>query len=319
MRKAFLLPILACLTVASAARAATIQVTVRNFEFSPAVVNIQPGDTVVWTNTGGTHNVMSEDHTSFGNEVRPAPWTYSHKFNTAGSFPYHCDLHTTLMQGVVNVGAVAPTAPANLQAQALSTTSIRLTWTDATGETSYRVEMKTLGGTFQQVATADEDETSVDVSGLAPATGYIFRVRAENSSGSSAYTSEVLAATDAPVAACVPDATTLCVNNGRFQVRTHWRSSTQSGDATAVALDFAPDSGLFYFFSSTNIEMLVKVLNACIPALGNKYWVFYAATTNVELTVTVTDTQTGKTRVYFNPLNTAALPVQDTNAFSTCP
>jgi hypothetical protein len=39
----------------------------------------------------------------------------------------------------------------------------------------------------------------------------------------------------------------------------------------------------------------------------------------VELIVTVTDTQTGKTKVYFNPLGTAALPVQDTNAFATCP
>jgi hypothetical protein len=109
------------------------------------------------------------------------------------------------------------------------------------------------------------------------------------------------------------------VNNGRFQVRTHWRSATDSADATAVPLDFAPDSGLFYFFSPTNIEMLVKVLNACVPALGNKYWVFFAATTNVELTVTVVDTQTGKTQVYFNPLGTAALPVQDTAAFATCP
>jgi plastocyanin len=319
MRKSFLLTVLAGLSLASAVHAATIQVTVRNFEFSPAVVNIQPGDTVVWTNTGGTHNVASDDGTSFSVEPKAAPWTFSHKFNTPGSFPYHCEVHPSLMQGVVNVAGGPPSAPTNLQAQAISTTAIRLTWGNANGETSYRIEMKTLGGTFQQVATADEDETSIDITGLAPATGYIFRVRAENSAGNSAFTSEVLVATDAPIAACVPDATTLCVNNGRFQVRTHWRSTTQSGDASAVALDFAPDSGLFYFFSSTNIEMLVKVLNACVPALGNKYWVFYAATTNVELTVTVIDTQTGKTKVYYNPLNTAALPVQDTNAFSTCP
>lgn len=319
MRKAFLLPLLACLSLASAAHAATVRVTVHNFEISPAVVNIQPGDTVIWTNIGGTHNVASEDGTTFRNDPTIAPWTFSHTFNTPGSFPYHCEVHPSLMQGVVNVAGGPPSAPTNLQAQAISTTAIRLTWGNANGETSYRIEMKTLGGTFQQVATADADETSIDVTGLAPATGYIFRVRAENSAGNSAFTSEVLAATDAPVAACVPDSTTLCVNNGRFQVRTHWRSTTQSGDATAVALDFAPDSGLFYFFSSTNIEMLVKVLNACVPALGNKYWVFYAATTNVELTVTVVDSLTGKTRVYFNPLNTAALPVQDTNAFSTCP
>ena len=51
----------------------------------------------------------------------------------------------------------------------------------------------------------------------------------------------------------------------------------------------------------------------------NHYWVFFAATTNVEFTTTVTDTQSGKVKVYFNPLNTSAPPVQDVNAFATCP
>ena len=65
--------------------------------------------------------------------------------------------------------------------------------------------------------------------------------------------------------------------------------------------------------------MLVKVLNACIPALGNHYWVFFAATTNVQFTLTVTDTHSGQVKTYSNALNHAASPVQDTNAFATCP
>jgi hypothetical protein len=64
--------------------------------------------------------------------------------------------------------------------------------------------------------------------------------------------------------------------------------------------------------------MLVKVLNACSPPF-NRYWVFYAATTNVQFTLTVTDTQSNKVKVYFNPLNQAAAPLQDTDAFATCP
>jgi plastocyanin len=217
--------LLALLLVSSAARAATIQVTVRNFEFSPATVDIQVGDTVTWTNVSGTHSVTSDDGSSFSKEAQSAPWTFSHTFDAAGSFPYHCEVHPT-MHGTVNV---------------------------------------------------------------------------------------------APVVPCEPTSTALCLNNGRFRVEVSWRTASQSGDATAVPLDFAPDSGLFYFFGPSNIEMLVKVLNACVPALGNKYWVFFAATTNVEFTMTVTDTATGKFKIYRNALGTAALPVQDTNAFPTCP
>ena len=79
----------------------------------------------------------------------------------------------------------------------------------------------------------------------------------------------------------------------------------------------APDSGLFYFFSENNLEMLLKVLNGC--GVNNRYWVFFAATTNVEFAVVVTDTLNGRTAAYFNPLDTPAPPVQDTGAFPTCP
>jgi hypothetical protein len=54
------------------------------------------------------------------------------------------------------------------------------------------------------------------------------------------------------------------------------------------------DSGLFYFNNSNNWEMLLKVLNAC--TLNNRYWVFVSATTNVQFTLTVTDTQRSVTK-----------------------
>lgn len=119
-------------------------------------------------------------------------------------------------------------------------------------------------------------------------------------------------------APCTPGANTLCLNGGRFKAELRWRIPDGStGQGVAVPLDFAPDSGLFYFFQPSNIEMLVKVLNACVPPF-DRYWVFYAATTNVEFTLTVTDTQTGAVKTYTNPLNQSAAPVQDTTAF-VCP
>ena len=141
------------------------------------------------------------------------------------------------------------------------------------------------------------------------------RPRAENGAGLSGYSNEAGAATNATPVPCFQSATTLCLSNGRFQVELVWRGTA----ATAIPLEFAPESGLFYFVSPGNIEVLVKVLNACVPELGNKYWVFYAATTNVEFTMTVVDTLTGAVKVYHNDESNPAPPVQDTNAFSTCP
>jgi hypothetical protein len=110
----------------------------------------------------------------------------------------------------------------------------------------------------------------------------------------------------------------LCVNNNRFQIEVDWRTATGAGQGQAVPIAGSPDSGLFYFFDASNLEMLIKVLNACGFATP-RYWVFFAATTNVELGVTVTDTQNGTVKSYFNPLNRPVPPVQDTGAFATCP
>ncbi len=51
----------------------------------------------------------------------------------------------------------------------------------------------------------------------------------------------------------------------------------------------------------------------------NNFWVFAAASTNVEVKLTVTDTETGEVKEYTNPLGQAAPAVTDTAAFATCP
>jgi len=115
---------------------------------------------------------------------------------------------------------------------------------------------------------------------------------------------------------CVPSATAMCLNNNRFRVSaTFLTSGGQSGNAQVVKL--TDDTGYLWFFSSTNVEAVVKVLNAC--SLNNRYWVFAGGLTNVRTVITVTDTQTGTTKPYTNPQNTPFQPIQDTSAFATCP
>lgn len=121
---------------------------------------------------------------------------------------------------------------------------------------------------------------------------------------------------DGSTAACVEDDETLCLAAGRFQVQVDWRTSQGTSGAGQVE-EVSDSSGLVWFFEQGNKEILIKVIDACVAPF-DAYWIFFAATTNVDFTVTVTDTATGLTREYTNASGDAATPVQDTLTFATC-
>ncbi len=119
---------------------------------------------------------------------------------------------------------------------------------------------------------------------------------------------------------CAAGATTLCLNQGRFMVQVTWTTTGPSGHSgPGMAVPFGDKSGSFWFFDPTNVELDVKVLDGCVPALGNHYWVFAAGLTNVAVDLTVTDTQSAKVRTYHNPQGTVFEPITDTAAFASCP
>ena len=107
----------------------------------------------------------------------------------------------------------------------------------------------------------------------------------------------------------------LCLNQGRFQVAANWRTADASGRAHAVQL--TSDTGYLWFFDPNNVEVVVKVLDACEPF--GRFWVFAGGLTNVEVDLVVTDSMTGQTNTYHNNLNQPFAPLQDTDAFATCP
>lgn len=114
---------------------------------------------------------------------------------------------------------------------------------------------------------------------------------------------------------CVEDGDTLCLNDGRFRVEATYETlQGQAGAARVVRL--TDDTGYLWFFDASNVEVVVKVLNACSRG---RYWVFAGGLTNVRTVITVTDSQTGARKTYTNPQRQAFQPIQDTSAFSTCP
>jgi hypothetical protein len=124
---------------------------------------------------------------------------------------------------------------------------------------------------------------------------------------------------------CVANGQTLCIDDlpgdKRFQITTTFATSQgggSSGNGGAIPLASLgiTEGGIFWFFSPTNPEMLIKVINGC--PVNNRFWVFYSAGTNVGFKVNVTDTKTGHQATYSNIDLTPAPPEQDTSAL-TCP
>ncbi|MDQ2871037.1 MAG: hypothetical protein M3S32_09860, partial [Acidobacteriota bacterium] len=111
---------------------------------------------------------------------------------------------------------------------------------------------------------------------------------------------------------CITDATSLCLNGGRFKVQATFRVPPGQ-TATAQSTGIAADSGAFWFFSPNNLELLVKVLDG--RAFNAKYWVFIASGSGVEYTVTVTDTTNAAVKTYVNPFGTLA-STADIQAFN---
>ena len=103
---------------------------------------------------------------------------------------------------------------------------------------------------------------------------------------------------------------------GRFEVGLDWGDfSGNAGRGIPVEPSAEPGdaSALLWFFEPDNWEMLVKVLDAC--SINGHYWVFAAASTDVEYTLTVTDTLSGEANLYQNDLGTASPAITDTLAF----
>ncbi|HUP21791.1 MAG TPA: PQQ-dependent sugar dehydrogenase [Thermoanaerobaculia bacterium] len=114
---------------------------------------------------------------------------------------------------------------------------------------------------------------------------------------------------------CITDPTSLCLAQERFRVRATWRSSTDSGAGAAETI--TADTGAFWFFDRANLELVVKVLDAC--AVHDRFWLFAAGLTDLEVVLEVVDTASGERREYQSAQGQPFQPIADTGAFATCP
>jgi hypothetical protein len=146
--------------------------------------------------------------------------------------------------------------------------------------------------------------------------------------------SDTLVVTDSntkkPAFSCVPNANTLCLlPGGRFQVNVNWADfNGNTGPGMVTDGQRFSDGGWFSFVGSSaplnpnGFDAYVQLFDEC--ANNGHFWIFLngataAGTTDIEVTLTVTDTETNQTRDYGNPLGTPVEAITDTSAFATCP
>ena len=79
----------------------TLPLTIQNMAFSPSVVTIKKGDTIVWTNKDKVVHTVTGNNGGFSSSNIAVNGTYSFKFSTAGTFSYHCSIHPIMTGKIV--------------------------------------------------------------------------------------------------------------------------------------------------------------------------------------------------------------------------
>ncbi|HVG09392.1 MAG TPA: zinc-dependent metalloprotease family protein [Thermoanaerobaculia bacterium] len=94
---------------------------------------------------------------------------------------------------------------------------------------------------------------------------------------------------------CKKDKNTLCLLNNRFAVKVDWRNPGNSTSGTGGAVPISAVTGAFYFTDTSNLELMAKVID-----YGDRIDFFYGTLSDLEYTITVTDTNTGQIKTYHN-------------------
>lgn len=170
------------LLVQGTALAAQKDVSIAGFAFNPKATKVKLGDQVKWTNMDGVNHTSTSDGVSDGSGFTgiglwasgPLPHnsTFTFTFSFAGTFPYHCSIHPTLMQGTVKVPTTASPASGPVG------TTFTITWASAapTGNLVFDVQRMDPGSTkFKKWQTGVTTLSATYMPSLAGT--YVFRTR----------------------------------------------------------------------------------------------------------------------------------------------
>jgi plastocyanin len=75
-------------------------VRIRDFAFGPAAISVPRGTTLTWVNCDPDAHTTTSNTGVWDSEVLTQYTKFEHTFNTAGAFPYFCEIHPGMQASV---------------------------------------------------------------------------------------------------------------------------------------------------------------------------------------------------------------------------
>ncbi|MDP4271302.1 MAG: cupredoxin family copper-binding protein [Bacteroidota bacterium] len=77
------------------------EVFIQNMSFNPSSLTVAQGTTVTWTNKESVTHTVTSNTSIFNSGSLSNGGTFSYKFNTVGTFPYHCSIHSGMTGTII--------------------------------------------------------------------------------------------------------------------------------------------------------------------------------------------------------------------------
>lgn len=82
-------------------RPGTLFVAARDTLFTPDTITIGRGFPIRWTNEGALYHTVVSDSSLWASNLLAPRWWFEVRFDSAGTYPYHCSQHSGMTGTVV--------------------------------------------------------------------------------------------------------------------------------------------------------------------------------------------------------------------------
>jgi plastocyanin len=157
MKKMLLISSLFCFSI-FAAKATTWTILVSNFQFSPATVSANVGDTILWQWSSGGHTTTSTSvptgAATWDHPMTSSATTFKYVLTVKGTYQYWCTIHAPQMAGVLNVSAALPVTLSSFNASLSNGNSALINWSTASEQNTafFSLQKSNDGSHFTQIA-----------------------------------------------------------------------------------------------------------------------------------------------------------------------